>query len=68
MRLPALASSADNLEFYARGLVAGAIGMFVAYFFLSGQYEKQLWLVLGLLAAVSARAWGVRRESPPSAT
>jgi len=66
--LRALASSADNLEFYARGLVAGAIGMFVAYIFLSGQYEKQLWFVLGLLAAVSVRAWEMRRDSHPDAT
>jgi hypothetical protein len=28
--------------------------MFAAYVFLSAQWEKQLWLVLGLLAAVSA--------------
>jgi putative inorganic carbon (HCO3(-)) transporter len=67
--LSALASSADNLEFYARGLVAGAVGMFVAYFFLSGQYEKQLWLVLGLLAAVSARAWrNAPSDSHPGTT
>jgi O-antigen ligase len=61
--LRALASSADSLEFYARGLVAGAVGMFAAYIFLSGQYEKQLWLILGLLAAVSVRGWEVRRDS-----
>ena len=61
--LRALASSGDSLEFYARGLFAGAVGMFVAYIFLSGQYEKQLWLVLGLLAAVGVRGWEVRRDS-----
>lgn len=52
--LSSLGALLDGTEFYARGLVAGAIGMFAAYFFLSGQYEKQLWLVLGLLASVSA--------------
>lgn len=54
--LAVFASAREPLEFYVRGLVAGAIGMFTAYFFLSGQYEKQLWLVLGLLAAIPALA------------
>jgi O-antigen ligase len=49
-------AAGDGLEFYARGLVAGAIGMFAAYAFLSGQYEKQLWLLLGVLAAIPALA------------
>jgi putative inorganic carbon (HCO3(-)) transporter len=56
--LASLATSPDNLEFYARGLLAGALGMFVAYAFLSGQYEKQLWLVLGLVASIPAVAQG----------
>ncbi len=43
-----------ELEFHARGLAAGAIGMFAAYIFLTAEYEKQLWLVLGLLASVPA--------------
>jgi putative inorganic carbon (HCO3(-)) transporter len=59
--LAALAESADQLESYARGLLAGTIGMFAAYVFLSGQYEKQLWLVIGLLASVPALA---RRSAP----
>jgi O-antigen ligase len=33
-----------------RGLLAGSIGLLVAYFFLSGEYEKELWLLLGLLS------------------
>jgi len=41
-----------NCELLARGLVAGTIGTLVAYIFLSGQYEKQLWLLLGLMAAI----------------
>ena len=36
----------------ARGLLAGTIGLLVAYIFLSGEYEKQLWLLLGLLATI----------------
>jgi O-antigen ligase len=46
----------SELEFYARGLVVGAMGMFAAYTFFSGQYEKQLWLVLGLLAVLPVLA------------
>ena len=34
-----------------RGLVAGAIGMLAAFVFLSAQYEKQLWITLGLVLA-----------------
>jgi O-antigen ligase len=43
-----------ELEFHVRGLLAGTIGMLVAYAFLSAEFEKPLWLVLGLLASVPA--------------
>jgi hypothetical protein len=39
--------------------------MFAAYAFLSGQYEKQLWLVLGVLAAIPAVVQGHGANSPP---
>jgi O-antigen ligase len=52
--LKRLEQAGDDLEFHARGLVAGAIGMLVAYVFLSAELEKPLWFVLGLLAAVPA--------------
>jgi O-antigen ligase len=45
---------AGSLEMWVRGLVAGALGMFAAYVFLSAQWEKQLWLVLALLAVSAA--------------
>ena len=41
-----------DADLVARGLVAGTIGLLVAYIFLSGEYEKQLWLLLGLLATI----------------
>jgi O-antigen ligase len=41
-----------ELEFLARGLLAGTIGMLGAYIFLTAETEKQLWLMLALLAAV----------------
>ena len=34
-----------------RGLVAGVLGMLAAFAFLSAQYEKQLWITLGLVLA-----------------
>jgi O-antigen ligase len=44
----------NELEFHVRGLLAGTIGMLIAYAFLSAEFEKPLWLVLGLLASVPA--------------
>jgi putative inorganic carbon (hco3(-)) transporter len=52
----------SDLEFYARGLVVGALGMFTSYFFFSGEYEKQLWLILGLLAVLPVLAAAPRRS------
>jgi O-antigen ligase len=40
-----------ELEFHVRGLLAGTIGLLTAYVFLSAEFEKPLWLFLGLLAA-----------------
>jgi putative inorganic carbon (hco3(-)) transporter len=34
-----------------RGIVAGVFGMLAAFVFLSAQYEKQLWITLGLVLA-----------------
>lgn len=55
----------DPLEWYARGLVAGSIGLYAAIFFLSAEYKKQLWLIVGLLAVVPllARAAGERAQA-----
>lgn len=54
--LARLEAAGDDLEFYARGLVVGAVGMLTAYVFISAQYEKQLWLVLGLLTTIPTLA------------
>jgi O-antigen ligase len=43
-----------ELEFYVRGLLAGTVGMLIAYAFLSAEFEKPFWLLLGLLASVPA--------------
>jgi O-antigen ligase len=37
----------------ARGFIAGTIGLLVTYVFSSGEYQKQLWLLLGILLAIA---------------
>jgi O-antigen ligase len=49
-------------ELLARGVVVGAIGMFVSYGFFSAQFEKQFWIVLGMLVALPGLV-PVRRRS-----
>jgi len=50
-----------------RATLIGTLGMLGAFTFLSAQYEKQLWLVLGLAAALSSSSFQKRAEvaSPP---
>jgi O-antigen ligase len=62
----ALASlrSLDELEFHARGLLSGAVGMLVAYVFLTAEFEKPLWVVLAILASVAAV---LRKDTPDEA-
>jgi O-antigen ligase len=52
----------ERPETTVRALVVGLAALLVAYFFLSGEYEKQLWLLAGLTlgavdAALPARAF-----------
>jgi O-antigen ligase len=49
-------------EMLARGIVVGTLGMLAAFVFISAQYEKQLWLLLGLAAALSGIAAQGRQE------
>ena len=44
-----------------RGLMAGVLGMLAAFTFLTAEYEKQLWLTLGLVLAYNRIA-----SSPPA--
>jgi len=50
-------------ELLARGFVIGASGMLTAYVFFSAQFEKQLWLILGGLIALSTVARAARRQA-----
>jgi O-antigen ligase len=61
----AAAAGRYRLELAGRGLFVGTIGMLSAFAFLTAQYEKQLWLTLGLLLAFAR----VARETaePPAA-
>jgi O-antigen ligase len=62
--LPRLERAPPEIEFQARGLVAGAVGMLAAYVFLSAGLEKPIWLVLGLLACIPALASEDEAEQP----
>ena len=56
------ASGTRQDELLARGVVVGAIGMLAAYVFFSAQFEKQFWIVLGMLIALPGLV-PVRRRS-----
>jgi hypothetical protein len=62
MRAAALAQRAGqrDLEVIARCLVLSLVAFLAADFFLSGEFSKQLWLILALGPAVLA----VTREQP----
>jgi O-antigen ligase len=52
----------DEMELVARGVLVGLSGMLAASFFLSFEYEKQLWLLLGLSATLSSVSGAAVRE------
>jgi O-antigen ligase len=64
----------SQMELLARGIVIGTVGILVAYFFATNQYEKQLWLLLALgpaLDSIARRAPIVRlplHEPAPRST
>jgi O-antigen ligase len=49
-------AGATDLELLARGVLVGLGGMLAASFFLSAEYEKQLWLLLGFAVALAGIA------------
>ncbi|HXY86387.1 MAG TPA: O-antigen ligase family protein [Gaiellaceae bacterium] len=56
-------ASDPDMEALSRGFLVGTVGLLSAYVFFSAQYEKQLWLVLGVLLALRTVA---RRETVTS--
>ena len=58
----------EKMELLSRTLVAGTSGLLVADFFISGQYQRILWILLGLcvgLLAVARGAGRAARSQPP---
>jgi O-antigen ligase len=52
-----LSASADrDTEILARGFLIGITGMFAAFTFITAQYEKELWLLLGVTLALTTVA------------
>jgi O-antigen ligase len=51
-----------------RGLIVAAVGLLMSFAFLSGQYEKQLWLVLGVLAAIPSVVEAAAARAPEAST
>lgn len=47
---------ARSLEIESRALLIGFLGMLAAFTFITAQYEKQLWLLLGLMAGLGTLA------------
>jgi hypothetical protein len=55
------------MEALARGFLVGILGMLAAFVFISAQYEKQLWLLLAVAAAlltVARRSAAVEETAP----
>jgi O-antigen ligase len=65
-------ASAENdreLEYLARGTLVAIVGVLVAVFFFSGEYEKHLWFILGLgfaVLTVTRSARSVRLSAQPT--
>ena len=61
--LRALRRSEDRkTEILARGLLIGFTGMLASYTFISGQYEKELWLLTGVAIGLRTLARGQAAE------
>jgi O-antigen ligase len=60
------AAGRERLELEGRGLLVGTIGMLSAFAFLTAQYEKQLWLTLGLVLAFARVASRPAPEGGPA--
>jgi O-antigen ligase len=55
-----------RMEIIARGLVVAMLGVLAADFFISGQFSKQLWLLLGLGPGLLAISLKAESDAPPA--
>ncbi len=58
----------EKLELLSRTLLAGTSGLLTADFFISGQYQRILWILLGLCVGMLGVARGVRARRGRSGT
>jgi O-antigen ligase len=58
-------SNDRDMELLARGVLLALIGILAADFFISGQFSKQLWLLLGMCPALLAIASRMKRAPKP---
>ena len=66
IRIARLAQNRE-LEFLIRGTLVALLALFAAFFFLTGEYQKYLWLFLGLgiaLRSIAVRSSRDRRPEP----
>lgn len=56
-----------ELEILSRGILISTVAILVAYTFQSAQYEKQLWLLVGLCTALQSVAYGYEGRRVPRA-
>jgi O-antigen ligase len=57
----------STMETFGRAIVLASIGILIASFFFSGQYQKQLWLLLGAAVALSSPARNSTRNGDRTA-
>lgn len=63
----AFAANRDvEAEVLARGVLVGVIAMLAAFTFISAQYEKQLWLLLGVCTGIAALSRTVSPQLSPA--
>jgi O-antigen ligase len=56
-------SGDEQMELLSRSLFAGLVGILAADFFLSGQWDRALWIIIGLALAAGSIARHSAREA-----
>jgi O-antigen ligase len=61
-QLKVRAPRTEGDTYVLRGLIAGTVGLFAAFIFVSAEYEKSLWIAVALLAAATRTVVANNRE------